>query len=47
MEDAMRKGLLGWARAAAIMVASIPTSFRREEITREKEKHKKRRGVRK
>jgi hypothetical protein len=29
MEDAMRKGLLGWARAAAIMVASIPTSIRR------------------
>ena len=30
MEDAMRNGLLGWARAAAIMVASIPTSMRRK-----------------
>lgn len=24
MEEAMRKGLLGWDRAAAIIVASIP-----------------------
>lgn len=28
MEDAMRNGLLGWARAAAIIVASIPTSMK-------------------
>ena len=34
----MRNGLLGWARAAAIMVASIPTS------TRKKKKRNERRG---
>lgn len=35
MEDAMRNGLFGWARAAAIMVASMPTSMRRKERSKE------------